>query len=38
LIDDMVTSGASLVSAEAILKQQYPDARIEALTLFGSSR
>lgn len=38
LIDDMVTSGASLISAEAILKQQYPDARIEALTLFGSSK
>lgn len=38
LIDDMVTSGASLVSAEALLKQQYPGARIEALTLFGSSK
>ncbi|REE67454.1 hypothetical protein [Pantoea ananatis] len=38
LIDDMVTSGASLVSAEAILKHRYPLARIEALTLFGSSK
>jgi len=38
LIDDMVTSGASLINAEAILKHRYPAARIEALTLFGSSR
>ncbi|EFV8237282.1 phosphoribosyltransferase [Salmonella enterica] len=38
LIDDMVTSGASLVNAEAILKHRYPLARIEALTLFGSSK
>ena len=38
LIDDMVTSGTSLVNAEAILKHRYPTARIEALTLFGSSK
>ncbi|EID0396781.1 phosphoribosyltransferase [Salmonella enterica] len=38
LIDDMVTSGTSLVNAEAILKHRYPLARIEALTLFGSSK
>jgi len=38
LIDDMVTSGASLVNAEAILRHRYPNVRIEALTLFGSSR
>lgn len=38
LVDDMVTSGASLVNAEAILKRRYPHAQIEALTLFGSSR
>lgn len=38
LIDDMVTSGASLVNAEAILKHRYPLAHIEALTLFGSSK
>lgn len=38
LIDDMVTSGASLVNAEAILRHRYPHAHIEALTLFGSSR
>lgn len=38
LIDDMVTSGASLMNAEAILKQRYPLAHIEALTLFGSSK
>ncbi|EPN9162954.1 phosphoribosyltransferase [Escherichia coli] len=38
LIDDMVTSGTSLVNAEAILKHRYPTAKIEALTLFGSSK
>lgn len=38
LIDDMVTSGASLVNAEAILRHRFPTARIEALTLFGSSK
>lgn len=38
LIDDMVTSGTSLICAEAILKARYPGARVEALTLFGSSR
>lgn len=38
LIDDMVTSGSSLVNAEEILKHRYPMARIEALTLFGSSK
>lgn len=37
LIDDMITSGTSLINAEAILKNRYPGARIEALTLFGSS-
>lgn len=38
LVDDMVTSGASLVNAEAILKHRFPHAQIEALTLFGSSK
>lgn len=38
LVDDMVTSGASLVNAEAILRHRYPHAKIEALTLFGSSK
>jgi hypothetical protein len=38
LIDDMVTSGASLVNAEAIMRHRYPNARLEALTLFGSSK
>lgn len=38
LIDDMVTSGASLVNAEAILRHRYPKTKIEALTLFGSSK
>ena len=38
LIDDMITSGTSLVNAEAILKNRYPGVRIEALTLFGSSK
>lgn len=38
LIDDMVTSGTSLINAEAIIKHRYPMARIEALTLFGSSK
>lgn len=38
LIDDMVTSGTSLVNAEAILKHRYPKTKIEALTLFGSSK
>ncbi len=38
LIDDMVTSGTSLVNAEAILKSRYPAVKIEALTLFGSSK
>lgn len=38
LIDDMVTSGTSLVNAEAILRSRYPAVKIEALTLFGSSK
>lgn len=38
LIDDMVTSGTSLISAQMILQSRYPFAQIEALTLFGSSR
>lgn len=38
LIDDMITSGASLSNAESILKHRYPSARLEALTLFGSSK
>ncbi|EPZ2570087.1 phosphoribosyltransferase [Salmonella enterica subsp. enterica serovar Kiambu] len=38
LIDDMVTSGTSLINAEAIIRHRYPNARIEALTLFGSSK
>lgn len=38
LVDDMVTTGTSLISASELLKQSYPSANIEALTLFGSSR
>lgn len=38
LVDDMVTSGTSIVSAAALLSTHYPQARIEAVTLFGSSR
>lgn len=38
LIDDMVTSGTSLMNAENILRHRYPRTKIEALTLFGSSK
>ena len=38
LIDDMITSGTSLVCAADIIRHRYPGAQIEALTLFGSSR
>ncbi|ELW9441549.1 phosphoribosyltransferase [Pluralibacter gergoviae] len=38
LIDDMVTTGTSLRRAAELLRHQYPDAHIEALTLFGSSK
>lgn len=38
LIDDMVTSGTSLLSALNLIKNRYPDSTVEALTLFGSSR
>ncbi|WP_411705393.1 phosphoribosyltransferase [Edaphovirga cremea] len=38
LIDDMVTSGASLLSARDALLIHYPGIYIECLTLFGSSR
>ncbi|HHR6132332.1 TPA: phosphoribosyltransferase [Providencia alcalifaciens] len=37
LIDDMVTTGTSLMSAFDIIKHRYPTVRIEALTLFGST-
>lgn len=36
LIDDMITSGTSLVSAMEVIKSRYPLVKIEALTLFGS--
>ncbi|WP_447887338.1 phosphoribosyltransferase [Serratia fonticola] len=38
LIDDMVTTGTSLVCANDILKNRYPTVQIEALTLFGSTK
>lgn len=38
LVDDMVTSGTSLVCAADIIKNRYPTVQIEALTLFGSSK
>lgn len=38
LIDDMVTSGTSLLRAAAVIKERFPLADIQALTLFGSSR
>ena len=38
LIDDMVTSGTSLLCALNIVKHNYPRSTVEALTLFGSSR
>lgn len=38
LVDDMITTGTSLVCAENIIKARYPDVQIEALTIFGSSR
>ena len=38
LVDDMVTSGTSLRSGAELLRGRYPDAHIEALTLFGSSK
>lgn len=37
LVDDMVTSGTSLLSALDLIKNRYPDSTVEALTLFGSS-
>lgn len=38
LVDDMVTSGTSIVSAATVLSTHFPQAHIEAVTLFGSSR
>lgn len=38
LIDDMVTTGTSLVCANDILRHRYPTVQIEALTLFGSTK
>ncbi len=38
LVDDMVTSGTSLLSAAEVIRHRYPTVDIEALTLFGSSR
>ncbi|WP_249192973.1 phosphoribosyltransferase, partial [Yersinia sp. Marseille-Q3913] len=38
LIDDMVTTGTSLVCASDILRHRYPTVQIEALTLFGSTK
>ncbi|EFB70987.1 phosphoribosyltransferase [Providencia rustigianii] len=38
LVDDMVTTGTSLMAAFKLLKQRYPIVNIEALTLFGSSK
>lgn len=38
LVDDMITTGTSLVCAENIIRARYPNVRIEALTIFGSSR
>lgn len=37
LVDDMITSGTSLLSASTVIRQHYPFANIQALTLFGSS-
>lgn len=38
LVDDMVTSGASLLSALDVIQHRYPHSDVQALTLFGSSR
>lgn len=38
LVDDMITTGTSLVCAENIIRARYPDVQIEALTIFGASR
>ncbi|HDS1207810.1 TPA: phosphoribosyltransferase [Shewanella algae] len=38
LVDDMVTSGTSLRCAAHVVEKRYPMAKIEALTIFGSSK
>lgn len=37
LIDDMVTTGTSLIAAYDLIKHRYPMVNVEALTLFGST-
>lgn len=37
LVDDMVTSGTSIVSAGNLLLAKYPGVHIDAITLFGST-
>jgi hypothetical protein len=38
LVDDMITSGTSIISAANLLRERYAGVHIEAITLFGSSR
>lgn len=37
LVDDMVTTGTSLIAAYDLIKHRYPAVSMEALTLFGST-